>query len=135
MASLVPSNSARLLGAALLALSVWNAGWMARQNYHWPVFVEDDWARLDRDLTYAKGVLSRLPDRHIEYRTEGASDTYDTDTYYRLQNILAPSILQRDTVEDRYVLVEFWTTRTVVPLADLTLVEDLGHGFGLYRRP
>jgi len=124
-----------LLAAVLLASSIWNAAGTLRQYFHWPVLVEDEWAQIDRNLIRAKAVLGNFPDKHIEYRTEGASDTYDTAAYYRLQNILAPSILQRDPVAHGYVLVEFWTTRKVTPLPDLVLVEDFGNGFALFRRP
>lgn len=125
---------ARLLVAVLLALSLWNAAWALRHNFHWPIFVDDDWTRLDRELAHTKEVLGKLPDSHIEYRTEEATNTYDQTAYYRLQYILAPSILRRNPVEDRYVLVEFWTTRTAKPLPDLMIVEDFGNGFALYRR-
>ena len=100
-AKLKPSG---FLVAALLAICVWNAAGALRQNFHWPLMVEDDWTRLSRDLIHAKDVLDKLPVRHIEYRTEDASDTYDGVAYYRLQSILAPTILQREPVEDRYVL-------------------------------
>jgi len=128
-------SPALLLAWALLGISLFNAVGSLRQYYHWPVFASDEWTGLERSLVHAKAALNGLPDRHIEYRIEEASDTYDSSAYYRLQNILAPTILQTEAAPDRYVLVEFWATRRVRPLPDLILVEDFGNGFGLYRRP
>ena len=135
MAAMRKLSPALLLAWALLGISLFNAAGSLRQYYHWPVFASDEWTGLERSLVHAKVALNGLPDRHIEYRIEEASDTYDASAHYRLQNILAPTILQTEAAPDRYVLVEFWATRRVRPLPDLILVEDFGNGFGLYRRP
>ena len=121
--------------AALLAVCVWNAGRSLQRSFHWPVLVEDEWTRVDRRLERARTVLGSLPDSHIDYRIEEATETYDIGAYYRLQYMLAPTILPRLSDQGRFVLVEFWSSRTVKPLPGLTLVEDLGSGLGLYRRP
>jgi hypothetical protein len=125
----------RVLTLVLLAFSVWNSIDALRRNFHWPLAADDEWTRLHHDLSHAREVLSKLPDRHIEYRIEEASTTYDSAAYYRLQYLLAPAILQHEPVADRYVLVEFWSTRTARPVPDLKFIDDLGHGFGLYERP
>jgi hypothetical protein len=122
------------LAAAIIGVSLLNAVSALRQYGHWPVLTDDEWSSLDRDLARTKLALAALPDRHIEYRTEEVSDSYDTTAFYRLQYILAPSILLRQPVENGYVLVEFWTTKQVKPLSGLMLVEDFGHGLALYRR-
>jgi hypothetical protein len=127
------STIAKLAGAVLIAASLFNAAYFVRQSYHWPLFASDDWGRLEEDLVHAKSVLSALPGGHVEYRIEEASDTYDVTAYYRLQNIVAPTILQTN-IPNRYVLVEFWTTRRARPLPGLVLVEDFGAGFALYQR-
>jgi hypothetical protein len=121
--------------AVLFALSLWNSGWALRHYWHWPVWSEDEWTRMDRALVHARVVLNSLPDRKIEYRTEEASDTYDQAAYFRLQYILAPAILRHEPVDDRFVLVEFLSTKRVKPLSGLTLVEDFGNGLALFRRP
>ena len=125
---------AQLLLAALLGISILNAVSSLRRYYHWPVFASDEWADVAAKSVHAKAVLRGLPDRHIEYRLEEAPETYDVTSYYRLQNILAPSILQSEAAPDGYVLVEFAATRRVKPLPDLILMEDLGNGLGLYRK-
>ncbi|PYV37142.1 MAG: hypothetical protein DMG09_15515 [Acidobacteria bacterium] len=125
----------QIIVGALLATSFWNAAMSIRQYYHPLVFDPDGWIRLENDLAQAKKALGNLPDHHIEYRLKEASDTYDYYAFYRLQHILAPTILCQDGLGRRYVLVEFWTTKQVRPLPGLNLVEDLGHGLALYKRP
>ena len=122
----------KILLCGLVAISASNAVVALHRHLHWPA--ESDWSGLERNLAHAKEVLSALPGQQVQYVTEGASNTYDAGAYYRLQYILAPCILQRDPTDNRYVLVEFWTSREVVPLPGLLLVEDFGHGFALYRR-
>ena len=90
---------------------------------------------MDRDLIGAKAVLNSLPARQIEYRTEEASETYDAIAYYRLQYMLAPAILRHEPVDDRYVLVEFSSTKRAKPLPGLTFIQDFGDGLALFRRP
>lgn len=123
-----------LLTAFLLAASVWNSWCFLRQSFHWPLFAEDELTRLDRDLHGVKTVLSELHDRNIGYRIEETSQTYDTRNFFKLQYMLAPSILWHEPSDNRYVIVEFWTTRKVKPLPGLMLLKDLGYGFALYRR-
>jgi hypothetical protein len=124
----------QILVASLLVISFWNVAGSIRDSYHWPVLRADEWTVLERNLIHAKAVLEGLPDRHIEYRIEEASNTYDAAFFFRLQNILVPSILEPTATANQYVLVEFWTSRQVKPLPDLILLEDLGYGLGLYRR-
>lgn len=131
----IRSHVGGYLIAGIFVLSIWNAYAGFRQNAHWPIFKEDEWTQLERHLVYAKRVLGQLPDQHIEYRMEGASEAYNAGDYHRLQYILAPLILQRDIADNRCVLVEFCSTRTVSPLQNLIFLKDLGYGFGLYRRP
>jgi hypothetical protein len=124
----------RLLVAGLLAVSLWNSWYFLRQSYHWPLFSEDELTRLGRDLSSAKIVLSELPDRNIGYRVEEASETYDTGNFFKLQYVLAPSILWSEPSEAKYVIVEFWTSKKAKPLPGLTLLKDFGRGMALYRR-
>jgi hypothetical protein len=124
----------KLLAAALLTASLVNAVWSVKQQYHWPVVTMDDWSRLQQDLTRARAVLGQLPEGHVEHRIEEASDTYDPMAFYRLQYILAPTILQQGKTNYNYLLIEFWTSKQVKAQPGLTLIEDFGHGIGLYRR-
>ena len=124
----------KLLAAALLAASLVNTAWSVKEHFHWPVFTSDDWTRFNQDLSRARAVLGKLPDRHLEYRIEEASETYDPTAFYRLQYVLAPSILQQGNTQYEYLLIEFWTSKQVKPQPGLVLVEDFGHGIGLYRR-
>jgi hypothetical protein len=105
-----------------------------RQSYHRPLFSEDELTRLDRDLCGAKIALGELPDRNIGYRVEEASEAYDTGNFFKLQFVLAPSILWMEPSEAEYVIVEFWTTRKAKPLPGFMLLKDLGRGMALYRR-
>jgi hypothetical protein len=119
----------------LIVFCLWNASLAFKNSLHWPVMMPDDWAQLDRSLDRTRTILASLPDRHVEYRVEEASETYDISEYYRLQYLLTPTILQRLSGTGRFVLVEFWNTKKAKPLPDLVLVEDFGNGFALYRRP
>jgi hypothetical protein len=128
-------SPATICSAALLLVCLWNGVRSLQEHFHWPVLVEDDWTRLEQKLVRAKAVLHSLPDRHLEYRVEDATETYDIGAYYRLQYLLAPTILQRSPTGNGWVLLEFWGSDKIRPMPDLVLVEDLGNGFGLYRRP
>jgi hypothetical protein len=119
----------------LLVVCALNASSALWRYSHWPILADDEWTQLEHDFAHAKDVLNALPERRIEYRTEEASNTYDAAAYYRLQSILAPTILQRSGVKTTYLLVEFWATKQVKPLPGLMLVEDFGHGLALFRRP
>ena len=128
-------SATTISSAALLVLCLWNAGRTLEQYFHWPLQADDEWATLEPQLTPVREALSSIPDRHIEYRVEEADETYDISAYHRLQYWLAPNVLLRVPADNRFVIVEFWRTRQVRVLPDLTLLRDLGNGFGLYRRP
>jgi hypothetical protein len=125
----------RIVVGALLAVSFLNVAMSIRRYSHPLVSDPDGWTRLESDLERARTVLGSLPERHVEYQLKEGSNGRDSGEFYRLQHILAPTILCQDGVERRYVLVEFWATRQVKQLAGLILVDDLGHGLALYRRP
>jgi len=124
-----------LFPAILIVICLWNATLAFKNSAHWPLLAQDDWTQLDRSLDRTRTILASLPDRHVEYRVEEATETYDISAYYKLQYLLTPTILQRLSGTGRFVLVEFWNTRKVKPLPDLILVEDFGNGLALYRRP
>jgi hypothetical protein len=118
----------------LLFVSVWNAGSALHQSFHWPLSVGDNSKRLDQSLTELKNSLGKLPEKRIEYRIEEASRSDDSDAFFTLQYILLPVILHINPGEDRYVLVEFASTKKVKPVPGLILLRDFGHGFALYTK-
>jgi hypothetical protein len=128
-------SATTISAAAILVLCLWNVARSLQQYFHWPVPTGDEFSILDDRLSRTREVLASIPDRHIEYRVEDADESYDLGNQYRLQYLLAPIVLWRMPTDNRYVLVEFWRTRNVRSLPDLTLLGDLGNGFGLYRRP
>ena len=125
----------RIIVGALLATCFINVAVSIQRQYHPLISDADTWLRLERDLAGAKEALGKLPDRHVEYVLKEGSDTYDSSAFFRLQHILAPTILCQDGVERPYVLVEFWTTRQVKALPGMNIVKNFGHGLALYRRP
>src|SRR5262245_56465546 len=105
-----------ICSAALLSICLWNGVRSLQEHFHWPVLVEDDWTRFEQKIVHAKAVLASLPDRHLEYRLEDATAAYDIGAYYRLQYLLAPTILQRSPTGNGRVLVEFWGSDKIRPV-------------------
>jgi hypothetical protein len=126
----------QLLTISILLVCLWNAASSLHDNYHWPLTIDDDWTRIEQQFGLAKTTLHTLQAEQIAYRIEEPDASYDPLHYSKLQHILAPQILVRDSASGsiEFVLVEFWTTRRVVPLEGLVLVQDYGNGVGLYRR-
>jgi hypothetical protein len=118
----------------LITICLWNAALAFKNSVHWPLLAQDEWTQLDSGLDRARAALAALPDNHVEYRVEEATESYDIGVFYRLQYLLAPTILQRLSGTGRFVLVEFWSTRKAKPIPDLILVEDFRNGLALYRR-
>src|SRR5262245_27607295 len=122
-------SAATVSSAAILVLCLWNAARSVQQYFHWPMPAGDEFSILDGELGRTREALASIPDHHIEYRVEDADESYDLGNQYRLQYLLAPTVLWRMPTDNRYVLVEFWKIRKVRPLPDLMLLEDLGNGF------
>ena len=133
--SILTKVISQLLAIVLVALSLWNASQFFRGVYHWPVSVEDGWAGFRTELAKTKSELQRLKIDRLGYRVEEGPPEYDHYAYFRIQNLVSPTALIResDNPNEPYTLVQLHKTKQVRPLPDLVFVEDLGNGFGLYH--
>jgi len=124
-----------LLAGILVVLSLWNARTFLPVVYHWPVSTEDGWRGLRNELAKTNSELRRLAIERLGFRVVEGPAEFDNYDYFRIQNLLSPTALIResDHPKEQYMLVQFLMTKQVRPLSDLVLVEDLGDGFGLYR--
>jgi len=72
----------------------------------------------------------------LGYRTEPGSIWLNKAAdYFLIQYTLAPIVLRAHTNEDEWVLMNYSATKEPFPAADLIVVEDLGNGLALYKRP
>jgi hypothetical protein len=124
-----------ILAAAIIFLSLANAGYALHKYYHLPVFQHDDMWYRDATMIRARAVLKGLDNDRVQYLPgPGNSLASDIWPYFETQYLLTPTLLYRNDSQTPWVLVNFGKLKPTVPMPGLTLVEDFGNGLSLFRR-
>jgi len=123
--------------AAIAAVSLANAAHPAREILHRRSFQQDPISVHQHELLHAKAVVRALGVDRLAYFDEepGWQTIEAVGEYYAVQYAVAPAILSRDSQEDRFALVNFRLSHKATPRPGYTLVEELGAGLALYRKP
>ena len=132
-----PGIAGSVAAAAIVVVSLANTARPAREFLRSRSVQRDPISAHQRELLHAKSVVRGLGVDQLAYFDEepGWQTIEAVGEYYAVQYAVAPAILRRDSHEDRFALVNFRLSHEPTSRPGYTLVEELGAGLALYRKP